>query len=235
MKTKRVSKVPKRAGRPGRPRAAADGAVKDRVLAAAHGLFLERGFLGTTADDIAAELGISKATLYRAFRSKEDILRAVVRRNMEEVLAGVEAILRDGGLGFVERMAALFGHLGSEISRFGPLLARDIQRAAPSVWREVHEFRQEKILKNFRVILESGRREGYFRSDVDPDLLLRMFLGLVQQLVTPEEVRRTGRSPADLFGSVIKVFFQGILTDRGRGDFAAATPALFEPRKEGAT
>ncbi|MCK7542533.1 MAG: hypothetical protein MZV63_72525 [Marinilabiliales bacterium] len=40
----------------------------------------------------------------------------------------------------------------------------------------------------------------------------------------PRRSAAAGRSPADLFGSVIKVFFQGILTDKGRGDFAAATP-----------
>jgi AcrR family transcriptional regulator len=210
-------------------------AARARVVAAARALFLERGFLRTTSDDIAAELGISKATLYRTFRSKEDILRSVVRENMEEILAGVEGLIHDRSLGFVEKMVALLAHLAGQISQFGPLLARDIQKGAPAVWKEVADFRRDKILKNFRIVLESGRREGYFRADVDLDLLLRMFLSLVQQLVTPEEVRRTGRSPAALFESVIKVFFQGILTDKGRLDFSSTTPALFEPRKEGAS
>lgn len=232
MKTKIVSKV---SARKTPHKGGAALAARARIVAAARVLFLERGFLRTTSDDIAAELGISKATLYRAFRSKEDVLRAVVRENMEEVLAGVEELIRDGSLGFVEKMVALLAHLAGQISQFGPLLARDIQKGAPAVWKEVHDFRQDKILKNFRIILESGRREGYFRADVDLDLLLRMFLSLIQQLVTPEEVRRTGRSPAALFESVIKVFFQGILTDKGRLDFSSMTPAPFEPRKEGAS
>lgn len=230
MKTKRVSKVLSGRARPGE---AGAEAARARIRAAARSLFLDRGFLRTTADDIAAELGMSKATLYRSFRSKEDILRAVVRESMEEILAGVEALIRDGALGFVEKMVALLSFLAAQLSQFGPLLARDIQRGAPAVWREVHDFRRDKILKNFKIILESGRREGHFREDVDLDLLLRMFLSLVQQLVTPEEVRRSGRPPAAIFESVIKVFFQGILTDKGRLDFAARTPALFEPRKEG--
>lgn len=209
-------------------------AARARIVSAARTLFFERGYLRATSDDIAADLGISKATLYRTFRSKEDVLRAVVRETMQEVLGGVEALVRDGSLGFVDKMAALLAHLAGQISEFGPL-ARDLQRAAPAVWKEVHEFRRDKILKNFRIILESGRREGFFRADVDIDLLLRMFLNLVQQLVTPEEVRRTGRSPAALFESVIKVFFQGILTDKGRLDLSSTSPALFEPRKESAS
>jgi len=230
VKTKRVSIVSKRA----RPRGGqGDEAVRARIIDAARALFLLRGFIRTTADDIAGELGISKATLYKSFRSKEEILRSVVRDNMEEMLAGVESLIRDGSLGFVEKMVALFTFLGGQISQFGPLLARDIQKGAPAVWKEVHEFRRDKILKNFKIILESGRREGYFRADVDIDLLLQMFLALVQQFVTPEEVRRTGRSPAAIFESVIKVFFQGILTDKGRLDFSSCSPTMFEPRKEG--
>lgn len=231
MKTKSVSIVSKSKDSRGRAEAAA---ARARIMSAARALFLERGFLRTTSDDIAAELGMSKATLYRMFRSKEDILRAVVRETMAEILTGVESLIGDGSRGFVEKMAALFTHLARAMAQFGPNLVRDIQRAAPDVWKEISDFRRDKIVKNFGVILGSGRREGYFRDDVDLDLLLRMFLSLVQQLVTPEEVRRTGRSPAVLFESVIKVFFQGILTDKGRLDFAARTPAIFEPRKEGA-
>jgi hypothetical protein len=63
---------------------------------------------------------------------------------------------------------------------------------------------------------------------------MKMFLKLVEEFVNPAEILRSGRSPAETFESVIKVFFQGILTDKGRLDFSARTPALFEPRKGGA-
>jgi AcrR family transcriptional regulator len=212
-----------------------DGAARARILDAARKLFLERGFLRTTADDIARELGISKATLYKTFRSKDEILRVVVRETMAEIQAGVEGLVDDASLGFVERIAALLAFLADRMSRLGPVLVRDIQRAVPDLWQEVLDFRRDKILRNFGIILESGRSEGFFRADVDPDILLQMFLNLVQQFVTPDEVRRTGRSPAVLLGSVIKVFFQGILTDKGRLDLSARTPAWFEPRKEGAS
>jgi AcrR family transcriptional regulator len=232
VKTNIVSTVPRRPKTVGE---AGSAAARARIVVAARALFLDRGFLRTTSDDIAAELGMSKATLYRTFRSKEDILRAVVRTIMEEILVGVETLLGDRSRGFVEKMVALLSHLAREMSQFGPSFVRDIQKGAPAVWKEIHDFRQDKILRNFRIVLESGLREGYFRDDVDLDLLLRMFLSLVQQVVTPEEVRRTGRAPAAIFESVVKVFFQGILTDKGRQDFFVRTPALFQPRKEGAS
>ena len=230
MKTKRVSKVleakaDRNAGR--------IEAVRPRIVAAARTMFFQRGFLRVTASDIAAELGISKATLYKAFSSKEEMLGAAVREVINEMAVRVERLIGDDSPGFVDKMVALFAFLGTRLSQFGPLLLQDIQKSAPGIWKEIDEFRRDKIFRNFKVILEAGRREGFFREDVDLDLLLRMFVSLIQEFVNPAAILRSGRSPAATFESVIKVFFQGILTDKGRLGFSGRTPALFEPRKEG--
>ena len=241
MKTKGVSKVRKTP----RPRKGAPSFQESRrrIVAAAGSLFLERGFQRTTSDDIAAELGISKATLYKAFISKEDILRAVVRSFTDEIGGQVDALMADPSLSFVERLVALFSFVGDRLSRFAPWFLRDVQRTAPGVWKDVEAFRHDKLLTNFKVILESGRRQGLFRSDVDAGLLLRMFIRLIEEFINPAEIMRSGGSPTAAFESVIKVFFQGILTDKGRRDFKSRTPYLFEPgvfrpgspRKEGAS
>ena len=227
MKTKRVLRVSSR-----RP---LDPGLRPRVIEAARELFYSRGFVRVTTDEIAGRLGISKATLYRSFPSKEEILRAVVADFLNGILARVEGLLGNADMSLVDKLVSLFAFVGNRISEFGPLLIQDMQRSVPRVWREIDAFRREKIFKNFKVILESGRREGLFRGDLDVDILVEMFADLIGRFINPEAILRSGRSPAGTFESVIKVFFQGILTDSGRGDFLARTPGLFEPRKEGAT
>ena len=209
--------------------------MRTRVLESAGPLFLSRGFVRVTADEIAEHLGISKATLYKAFSGKEEIVREVVRGILNDMGGRVERLVDDGSLGFVEKMVALMSFLGTRMARFEPVFVRDLQKHVPGLWKEVEKFRQDKIARNFKIILESGRREGYFRADVDLDLLLAMFASLVQEFINPAALMRSGRSPAETFTSVIKVFFQGIVTDKGRRDFSSLTPALFMPRKEGAS
>ena len=209
--------------------------MRTRVLESAGPLFLSRGFVRVTADEIAEHLGISKATLYKAFSGKEEIVREVVRGILNDMGGRVERLVDDGSLGFVEKMVALMSFLGTRMARFEPVFVRDLQKHVPGLWKEVEKFRQDKIARNFKIILESGRREGYFRADVDLDLLLAMFASLVQEFINPAALMRSGRSPAETFESVIKVFFQGIVTDKGRRDFSSLTPALFMPRKEGAS
>jgi AcrR family transcriptional regulator len=210
-----------------------DASARARIVAAAGRLFFHRGFVHVTADDIAAELGISKATLYKEFRSKEEILRAAVHRFMAEIIGGVDSLIQDDTLNFAEKLARLLAFFGSRLSQLGTLFIRDIQRSAPAVWEEIEEFRRDKIITNFKTILAAGHRQGLFRGDIDLDFLLQMFLRLVEEFINPAQILRSGRSPAATFESVIKVFFQGILTDKGRLDFSARTPALFESRKEG--
>ncbi|MEN6312294.1 MAG: TetR/AcrR family transcriptional regulator [Acidobacteriota bacterium] len=225
MKIKKAARVSKRSATP-------DPALRGRIVEAARELFFSRGFVRVTADEIAGRLGISKATLYRCFPSKEDILEAVIREHMNNIGGTVEKLLADDSRSVVEKLARLFGHVGSQLSRLGPFLIPEIQKSAPRIWRMIDDFRRDKINRNFKAILESGRGEGLFREDVDPDLLLRMFIRLVQEFINPAEILRSGRSPAAVFESVIKVFFQGILTDKGRLGFTAEPPAVVEPRKE---
>jgi AcrR family transcriptional regulator len=210
-------------------------ALRTRIVGAGRELFLNHGFVRVTADEIAGQIGISKATLYKEFGSKEEILRAVVREFMNEIIGRVNALINDDTMSFVERLVALFAFVGGRISQFGPHFIRDLQKSAPLVWKEIDDFRRDKILTNFKIILAAGHNQGLFRSDIDMDLLLRMFLKLVEEFVNPAAIIRSGGSPAESFESVIKVFFQGILTDKGREGFSARTPALFEPRKEGAS
>jgi AcrR family transcriptional regulator len=56
---------------------------RERILEEAVKLFYERGFTGTTLDDIAAELGVTKPFIYTHFRSKVDLLAALCKPTIE--------------------------------------------------------------------------------------------------------------------------------------------------------
>jgi len=62
---------------------------RERILTEAMTLFYERGFTGTTLDDVAAALGVTKPFIYSYFRSKTDLLAALCRPTIEMSLAAV--------------------------------------------------------------------------------------------------------------------------------------------------
>ena len=66
------------APRRGRRKEARPGELLDAAL----DLFVEKGFAATRVEEVAARAGVSKGTLFLYFQSKEDLFKAVVRKNI---------------------------------------------------------------------------------------------------------------------------------------------------------
>lgn len=91
-------------GRGGRPPAGREGDVEARLLAAATKLFLERGYDGTSCDQVAVDARAGKASIYARYANKQALFSAVVNnmlaRSFEQDDVAVEMPLR-------ERLAAV--------------------------------------------------------------------------------------------------------------------------------
>jgi AcrR family transcriptional regulator len=92
---------------------------RPQVLDAALGLFLDRGYEGTSMDAIAAAAEVSKPVVYACFASKDELFRALLAREEERILAEIqapfaeerdlsdpEATLIEGMTGFLRAVAA---------------------------------------------------------------------------------------------------------------------------------
>jgi AcrR family transcriptional regulator len=65
------------------------------LLDAALAVFVEKGFAASRAEEVAARAGVSKGTLYLYYPSKEDLLKAVIKKNLSERLAAGAAQAAD--------------------------------------------------------------------------------------------------------------------------------------------
>jgi AcrR family transcriptional regulator len=61
------------------------------LLAAAHQLFVERGFAATSTPDICAAAGLTRGALYHHWADKSDLLRAVLEREAAAVRAAIDS------------------------------------------------------------------------------------------------------------------------------------------------
>jgi len=70
---------------------------RERILEEAVKLFYERGFSGTTLDDIAGKLGVTKPFIYTHFRSKVELLESICRPTIEMSLAAIADAAQQAG------------------------------------------------------------------------------------------------------------------------------------------
>ena len=79
-------------------------ARKNEILNAADMLFAKKGFDGTSTNDILETVGIARGTLYHHFKSKEEILNALIERYSEQLLCAARAAAADTSLPLLERI-----------------------------------------------------------------------------------------------------------------------------------
>jgi AcrR family transcriptional regulator len=71
---------------------------KNEILDAAENLFARKGFEAATVNDILSAVDIAKGTFYYYFKSKEDVLDAIVRRRIDSGVAAAKRIAADPSL-----------------------------------------------------------------------------------------------------------------------------------------
>jgi AcrR family transcriptional regulator len=198
---------------------ARDNKLKTRIIDSTSRLFFERGFSRVSMAQLASDLGISKKTLYQHFPSKQALLYEVVSNMMNENGKIIEGIVNDRGMDFHRKLSRLMNHISGLVGRMARPFGEDLRRNAPEMWDEIDRFRREKILLNFRKLLEAGIRQGVFRKDVDPQLMTLMFATLMQNMVDPKLFSQIPFTAAQVFETIVEVVFRGILTEPARINF----------------
>jgi len=210
-----------------------DQKIRGRILGMARVRFLKFGFSKVTMDEIAGQLGMSKKTIYEYFPSKDQLLRALVKSLLRAIADRVDRIVHSRQLDFMDKLGELLAFMGIQISELGQALIPDLERSAPEVWKEIDEFRRKKILANFGKLFAEGVRKGVFRSDLNPELLVMMYANTIQSTLNPATLSRLPLSAADIFDAIIKVFFEGMLTERGRARYYKSGLISIQKRRGG--
>ena len=79
---------------------------KNEILDAADHLFTQKGFDGTSTNDILEAVGIARGTLYYHFKSKEDIMDALIERYSGGILTRAEEIAKNKSIPVYERIVS---------------------------------------------------------------------------------------------------------------------------------
>ncbi len=195
--------------------------TRARILEKAAQFFRTHGYSRVTMDDLATELRMSKKTLYRHFSRKEELGEAAIVASFARIGQELQAILEDERLGFDERLE---GFVRTLTSRYGSAAAvlRDLQRDAPNLWQKLLELRRESVQLRFGAFLAAGVKAGALRADVEPRLVLRMVLTLVDQLMRPDVLAELEMTAEQLFPRMLGVILDGIRAKPEASDRAAS-------------
>lgn len=167
-----------------REAAEVDDATSARILDAALDRFTIFGIRRTTMDDIAAAAGVGRATVYRRFAGRDDIVRAVVLREVARFIGEVDAAVQaidDPLERFVEGFVATL-----RTARENQLLRRLLE-VEPDLILPFLTVQGDQALSLSRAYLShefhASQQTGHIRDDVDVDLAAEMLVRLCHSLL----------------------------------------------------
>lgn len=195
-----------------------------RIVRQARAHFFEHGYSQCTMDELAAELGMSKKTLYVHFASKEALMAAVIDDLGREIRGSADALFANRQLNFAEKLRGFAEGMVERLAKTNPRLLRDLQRFAPELFRRLVEVREKNIPYIFGRFIEEGQLAGMVRTDVRTDFAVAFFISAMNGLVQPATMDRLDLGPRDIAPRAIELLFGGLLTPAGRKEHEKLFP-----------
>jgi AcrR family transcriptional regulator len=148
---------------------------RDELLQLAATMFAQRGLKSTTVRDIADSAGILSGSLYHHFKSKEQMVEEVLRDFLDWLFGRYQEIV-DTEPNPLERLKGLFmasfeaiEHRHAQVV----IYQDEAKRLSGQPQFDFVESRNKEQRKMWLDLLNQGVEDGYFRPDIDVDLVYR--------------------------------------------------------------
>ncbi|MEN6325336.1 MAG: TetR/AcrR family transcriptional regulator [Syntrophomonas sp.] len=166
--------------------------IEERILNACTELTQTRGLRNFTVDELAARAGVSKRTLYRYYRSKDEIIEAVVENFINRAAAEGDRIIK-----LEANPVNIINHMLSYLFANGRFITgdpglNDLRQYYPHLWEKIERFRSERIAMVIGII-NCGRREQAADA-IDPRIITTAILASIQAVLNPDFILDNGLS-----------------------------------------
>lgn len=184
--------------------------LRDEIVSAAQMLLAERGHKSMSMDDLAAQVGVSKPTLYSYFGTKDEIVVAVAMRLIHPLLLVLEADLIDQTP--IERLAVFLAtavQLQIDAGYFG------LQIWIPEVLELLHAYRESaECLQRIDSAVVKLVQAAFDQGEIDPDLdqatVVRSLYALVHAMHLAPHSQSGLPDPATTAMTLSRIFRRGV-------------------------
>ncbi|MCW5851357.1 MAG: TetR/AcrR family transcriptional regulator [Anaerolineae bacterium] len=176
----------------------------DAILDAARELLEEQGYAAMSMDDLASRVGISKATLYQHFASKDELAMQVIRRGMQR---GLEEMAADDPA--LPALTRLERTLKRGIRRRATLWTTRITLPASVMRHPLYCEQRARMMEAISSLVEEAKAQGDIRADLGTPLIVHALQSLFR--ADYESLMTSNRLTLDQISEqLVAIVLQGI-------------------------
>lgn len=178
-------------------------------------LFKKMGIRAVTMDMIAENLGISKRTLYEQFPNKADLIDACISYDINEFKNKKDSILKSlKNKNVIEKIfSVMFLHINT-LKQYSPNFIYDLNKYYEiSIEKKASIY--STITNKIVELIENGKKEKLFRSDIDSEIAAKLVLEQFKYIQNESLFSTEKYSLTEIFEHIIITFIRGIATIKG--------------------
>ena len=189
--------------------------VKERILTKAAELFMRYGIRSITMDEIAAQLGISKKTIYQFFTDKDDMVTAVIdqeiHKNEDECVQ-----FREDADNAVHQIFLALESLEEMLKYTNPLMLYDLEKHHPRSFNKLREYKYRFLYKVILENLQAGIAEENYRPDINLDVAVKWRIESAFLVFNPDLFPHSKYQISEVNFELAILFLHGVTTAKGK-------------------
>ncbi len=186
----------------------------DAILEAAQELLAEKGYSAATMDDLAARVGVSKATLYQCYHTKEELALQVVLRHIQCLEEYIDALSPDlPPLTRLEQVADTM--ISSRLNRAKSLWRPGTYGLMPAILAD-EGFRkaQSRMVAKICALVREAQDAGEAHPDLEPAAVVQMLVSIMRDPGYESMVAEDPAAVDRLRATLVTVFIHGVRAKR---------------------
>ncbi|UGU17252.1 TetR/AcrR family transcriptional regulator [Sinomicrobium kalidii] len=148
--------------------------MKEQIIEKATEMFLNIGFKSVTMDDISAEMGISKKTVYQFFRNKSDLVGHCCKHILNIIAKDIEEV-ESWTLNPIEEMYEARKVLLRRLKNEKTSPVYQLQKYYPKIFESLRKERFDMMDGCVVNNLKKGMEQGYYRDNLDVEVISKIY------------------------------------------------------------
>jgi AcrR family transcriptional regulator len=187
--------------------------MKEEILQKSLELFLKHGIREMSNQRLVESLGISTKTVYKYFTNKEELLEEILHLyhgKQYEMLKN---------LSVEQNVACLFfdvWQIAVETEyKVNKVFYQDLHYYYPELEKKVNAVIGKRFEEHFLAILHKGMKQGDFRNDIIPEVVLQSIFVLLKAALQSDKFKKFDLSATDLLLNTIGNYIRGLCSEQG--------------------
>jgi AcrR family transcriptional regulator len=189
--------------------------TQERILMKSHELFMRYGIRSVSMDEIAAQLGMSKKTIYQFFADKDALVDGVINIEIitnERECAQQKSVCENA----IHELFLAMDLMQEMMKGMNPSILYDLEKYHPKAFKRFNDHKNKFFYEIIKDNLQRGIAEDLYRPEIHVDIMARFRVGSIFLIFNQDLFPATKTNMIDVLWEITDSFLFGLATTKGQ-------------------